>query len=414
MPIESAEFRKLVKDALDHLYDTAYLEVHPLLPHLTGADTSNRATHAQKLRSLIKESVEMLRPPQGMPSRSPEWRSYLALRYRYVQEMALGQVEHELGLSRRQVQREIQRGLEALASVLWTRHGGAPASPPPAEQPADVLAPGLESEVDQWELVRQACSVRTLVDDALALLNAALAPEPADVRVDLPDTPAPVLVDTTMARQALLTILRVLVQQRSGPVRLTAVPQGNFMEIRLIAPASSSRPADAEWEAPRLFIRRQGGELSVVYGGERGGEVTIRLPLVGQTRVLVIDDNPAILQLFERYLTAQHYEIIKAGSGADALKQAREYRPAVIILDVMMPNQDGWQVLRGLKENPDTARTPVIICSVLKEPELALSLGADAYLKKPVERLELLAQVERLLNPAAPAPAAPRPESPDT
>jgi CheY-like chemotaxis protein len=59
--------------------------------------------------------------------------------------------------------------------------------------------------------------------------------------------------------------------------------------------------------------------------------------------------------------------------------------------------------LRSLKENPDTAQTPVIICSVLKESELALSLGADAYLKKPVERLALLAQVEHLLNPAIPA-----------
>ncbi len=181
MSIESADFRKHVKDALEHLYDTAYLEVHPLLPHLTGGpDTVNRATHAQKLRSLLKESIEMLRPPQGMPSRSPEWRSYLALRYRYVQEMTVGQVEGELGLSRRQLQREIQRGLEALASVLWTRHGEAPATASPAEPAAPVPAPELESELNQWELVRQACEVRTLVDDALSLLKASLAPQQAD------------------------------------------------------------------------------------------------------------------------------------------------------------------------------------------------------------------------------------------
>ncbi len=412
MPMESADFRKLVKDALEHLYDTAYLEVHPLLPHFTGADTANRATHAQKLRSLLKESIEMLRPPQGMPSRSPEWRSYLALRYRYVQEMTVGQVESELGLSRRQLQREIQRGLEALASILRANHGAGPTASS-AEPEAAAPAPDLESELNQWQLARQSCEVRTLVDDTLGLLKAASAPGQAAVEINLPNSLAPVLVDTTMARQALLMTMRLLLQHTSGPITLTAVPQRDFMDIRLRAPAGSVRPAENDWEPPRLLIRRQGGVLSVEEGPELDWLVDIRLPMGGQTRVLVIDDNPAILQLFERYLTPQHYEIIKANSGSEILSLIKESRPAVILLDVMMPNLDGWQILRSLKEDPDTARTPVIICSVLKEPELALSLGADAYLKKPVERLALLEQVERLLNPPVPASATLPPKSPN-
>lgn len=408
MPMKSDDFRKLVKDALEHLYDTAYLEIHPLLSQLTGTETANRVTNAQKLRVLLKESIELLRPPQGMPSRSPEWRSYLALRYRYVQEMTLGQVENELGVSRRQLQREIQRGLEALASILWANHGSESALPS-AGEPA---VPELESELNQWELARQACEVHSLVNDALGLLKATLAPGQAAVQVDLPNTLAPVLVDTTMARQALLMTMRLLLQYAGNPITLTAGPQRDFMEIQLRAPGGAVRPAENDWEAPRLLIHRQGGVLSVDDGRELDWQVNIRLPMGGQTRVLVIDDNPSILQLFERYLTPQHYEIIKANSGTEVLALVKESRPAVIILDVMMPNLDGWQVLRSLKENPDTAHTPVIICSVLKEPELALSLGADAYLKKPVERLALLAQVERLLHPIALAEATPPPESP--
>jgi CheY-like chemotaxis protein len=392
MSIESADFRKLVKDALEHLYDTAYLEVHPLLPHLVDADAPNRATHAQRLRSLLKEAVEMLRPPQGKPSRSPEWRSYLALRYRYVQEMTVGQVENELGVSRRQLQREIQRGLEALASILRVRRVADSAAPAPAGQTAPALE--LESELNQWELSRQACDVAGLIDDAMDLLRAALAPERPAVEIDLPADLVPVLVDTTMARQALLMVLRLLVHP-GGPVGLSAVPRRDVLEIRFAIPAGSTPPPEEAWETPRLLIRRQGGSLSADAGG-----AAIRLPTAGQTRVLVIDDNPAILQLFERYLTSQHYEIVKAGGGKEVLALARETRPAVIILDVMMPHLDGWQVLRSLKENEDTARTPVIICSVLKEPELALSLGAEAYLKKPVERLALLEQVNRLLHPS--------------
>ena len=354
----------------------------------------------------------MLRPPQGLPSRSPEWRSYLALRYRFVQEMTVGQVENELGLSRRQLQREIQRGLEALASILWANHGAEPAAPS-AEPGAAATAPDLESELNQWQLARQTCEVRALLDDTLGLLKAASAPGQAAVEINLPNSLAPVLVDTTMARQALLMTMRLLLQHASGPITLTAAAQRDFMEIQLRAAAGSGRPAENDWEAPRLLIRRQGGVLSVEKGRELDWQVNIRLPMGGQTRVLVIDDNPAILQLFERYLTPQHYEIIKANGGSEILPLVKESRPAVILLDVMMPNLDGWQVLRSLKENPDTARIPVIICSVLKEPELALSLGADAYLKKPVERLALLSQIERLLDPAVSAQATPPPKSPD-
>jgi CheY-like chemotaxis protein len=410
--MKSTEFRKLVRDALEHLYDTAYLEVHPLLDHITGVATAHRSTRAQELRGLLKKSIEALRSPQGMPSRSPEWRSYLALRYRYVQDMTMGQVENELGLSRRQLQREIQKGVEALASIMWARHGVEVEAASSSELAAAAPAPTLESELNQWELARQACDVHTLVNDALGLLKAAREVGQADVQVNLPDSLALVFVDATLTRQALLMTMHLLVQHAHGPITLTAVQQDKFIEMQLRGPAGAVYPAEDDWEAIRLLFHRQGGSLSVEGGKKHGLQVNIRIPLADQICVLVIDDNPAILQLFERYLTPQHYEVIKAHGGAEVLGLVAETRPAVIILDVMMPTLDGWQVLRSLRENPPTAATPIIVCSVLKEPELALSLGAHAYLKKPVERLALLAQIERLVNPGAPAGAAPPPGSP--
>src|SRR5512146_1931683 len=101
--MDSEEFRKLVKDALEHLYDPAYLEAHPLLTQISGVTTTSRSTRAQELRGLLKDAIEELRPPEGLPSGSPQWRSYLVLRCRYVQAMTMGQVENELGLGRRQL-----------------------------------------------------------------------------------------------------------------------------------------------------------------------------------------------------------------------------------------------------------------------------------------------------------------------
>ena len=82
--------------------------------------------------------------------------------------------------------------------------------------------------------------------------------------------------------------------------------------------------------------------------------------------------------------------MVEAYNGTDALRLARELQPDAITLDVMMPSQDGWEVLQRLKSEPDTRRIPIIICSVLDDPELAFSLGAVACLKTPVSQADLV------------------------
>lgn len=400
------EFRKLVKDVLEHLYDTAYLEVHPLLTQVSGVTTANRSTRAQALRSILKDAVEELRPPEGLPSGSPEWRSYLVLRCRYIQGMTMGQVENELGLSKRQLQREIRKGLEALASMLWANHRvNADALPTdesaliiPPPEPGKELDP-LEMELDQWQLTLQNCDVRPLVNDTLWLLRSTVEQNQTEIQVDLATVLPPVFVDATLTRQALFKIMRLIIQNSRDNILLTATPDGNFIVIQMRKPGSVHSMDESEWQAAQRIFSEQGGSLDLENNPSFGFQVTINLPLAGQTQVLIVDDNQGTLQLFERYLTPHHYEVKKAQSGPEALSMAAEDRPDLIILDVMMPTMDGWQVLRSLKQNPGTENIPVIVCSVLKEPELAISLGARTYLKKPVDRLELLATLERILHP---------------
>ena len=403
-PMKFEEFRKLVKDALEHLYDTAYLEVHPLLTQLSAVPTFSRSTRAQALRSVLKDAVEELRPPEGLSSGSPEWRSYLVLRRRYIQGMTIGQLESELGLSRRQLQREIRKGLEALASVMWTKHKGKNDAHPAARsdlisQPSVVggETDPLEMELDQWNLTLQNCDVHSLLNDALWLLGSAKEQDRPDVQVDLPANLPPVFVDATLTRQALFKILRLLIQNSRDPLVLTASLKDNFMVFLMRSSDCAGCLVESDWQAAMRIIRDQGGNLEVE-NVPLGSQITIRLPLAGQTRILVIDDNQATLQLFERYLAPHHYEVKKAQGGLEALALVKENPPDLIILDVMMPAMDGWQVLRSLKQQPVTQHTPIIVCSVLKEPELAISLGARAYIKKPVDRLELLATLERILN----------------
>ncbi|MBC7085600.1 MAG: response regulator [Methanomethylovorans sp.] len=115
-------------------------------------------------------------------------------------------------------------------------------------------------------------------------------------------------------------------------------------------------------------------------------------------RVLVVDDEPAIVDLMELYLRSD-YEIIRAYNGKEALEKARSDKPSVIILDVMMPDMNGYEVCKVLKTSVETQFIPIIMVTALSgkdEKIKGLESGADEFLSKPVNRLELVTRVKSL------------------
>jgi CheY-like chemotaxis protein len=110
----------------------------------------------------------------------------------------------------------------------------------------------------------------------------------------------------------------------------------------------------------------------------------------GASTVLMIDDDPPTHDVMRRMLAREGYNLMGAMSGTEGLALARALRPAVVLLDVMMPGQDGWQVLRLLKAEPALADIPVVMLTALDERPLAFALGAADYVTKPVVREELL------------------------
>ncbi|NIV28909.1 MAG: response regulator [Anaerolineae bacterium] len=115
-----------------------------------------------------------------------------------------------------------------------------------------------------------------------------------------------------------------------------------------------------------------------------------------QKLVLCIDDNEGVVTLFHRYLSRQGYRVIGLTDGTAAVEKARQLKPFAITLDVMMPNRNGWQVIRELKADPDTRHIPVIMCTIFSDKEQGLSLGASDYLIKPILEENLVAALERL------------------
>lgn len=111
--------------------------------------------------------------------------------------------------------------------------------------------------------------------------------------------------------------------------------------------------------------------------------------------ILVVEDNPQAAKLLSLYLVQAGYQVLVAESGSRALELARRCRPMAITLDLLLPDQDGWQVLTELKASKATRDIPVMIVSVLDRQTLGLRLGAVGYLVKPVERSQLLHALKR-------------------
>ncbi len=116
--------------------------------------------------------------------------------------------------------------------------------------------------------------------------------------------------------------------------------------------------------------------------------------------ILLVEDEDAILMAMQLYLQRSGYRVIKAQTGPDGLKAAMSERPDLIMLDLLLPEMNGFLVLEALKENPSTADIPVVICSAKtqeSDQKRARELGADGFLSKPFTPGQLLAKVKQYL-----------------
>jgi signal transduction histidine kinase/CheY-like chemotaxis protein len=111
--------------------------------------------------------------------------------------------------------------------------------------------------------------------------------------------------------------------------------------------------------------------------------------------ILAIDDNPEAIEIIKKYL-GEDYNVVGLFSSEKAVEKAKEIKPLAITLDILMPKKDGWQVLRELKNTPETQDIPVIILSIVEEKKLGFSLGATEYILKPVEKEDLLRKLKNL------------------
>jgi CheY-like chemotaxis protein len=396
--MDQPQFAKWVRHAFAHLYDSSALQRNPIAL-MVSRDEGDPMQRGINLRKLLLESIRLVRPVDGAPADSADWRQYRILRVRYIEGMTPQQAMQELALGRSQFYDEQSRVLEVIAARLWDqlRSHEVPAQELPTEEGTGSL---LQQEISRlysqldWGLV----DATGLLEELRPTLLDLFARQGAHLQLDLAQGLILPWANRVLLRQAVLSLITALLDTRAVHcLQLALTVDGIYCQVlwdgtrppETLAVISSGRLATA-----RQLVRELGGKLDV---STSGASLAVALCFKkGRERsLLVVDDNTDLVALFRRYLATQPWQVAGAANCMEARTQIAAKLPTVIALDVLMPKEDGWELLSSLKRNAVTHDIPVMVCSVINQAQLALSLGADAYLAKPVTQEALLAMLRR-------------------
>ncbi|MCJ7737405.1 MAG: response regulator [Anaerolineae bacterium] len=386
-------FVSQVKDALEHLYDLNYLQNHPLARREGSGRSDSTELAGQRLRRDLVGAMEALAPGVSAPMNTPDARSYDILLLRYMETMTVQETAHEAGVSLRQAHRDLRSGEANVATILWHQHFRDS-----GREDSEDIPTSLREEMARLGASTQPTDLYELVTRAVQAVEPLAKQRGIGFRMN--HTVAQVFVPTepVIAEQAIVNMLSHAIGQAvPGQMSIDLIDERHTVSVLLTyGPRPGSGISDAPADSLLAeFTRRLG--WSVNLQDRSDGNCTVALRTGKRCpSVLVVDDNDGFVQLVERYLTGQACQILGTTASQESLQLASRYCPDVIILDIMMPGLNGWEVLQRLRHHPRTAETPVIVCSVINNPELAHALGASSFLSKPIGKVRLLQALGKL------------------
>jgi signal transduction histidine kinase/CheY-like chemotaxis protein len=294
-------------------------------------------------------------------------------------------------------------------------------------------------EAGKMELSFEEVRLPDVLSAVLGTTHALVKDKPVELHSDIPDDLPTVWADTQRVRQVLLNLMSnaakfteegyISVRAEAGEefVTITCEDTGVGIEpdaqTRLFIPfqqvdGSTTRRAGGTGlglAISRSFVEMLGGEIWVESEPDKGSTFGFTLPIYqvlhekqeqaaefqldpDKKAILAIDDDPGVITLLRRYLESDGYQVVGVTEALHAVPAARRLASdlTAITLDVVMPNTDGWQILRTLRQDPQTREIPVVLCSIVEGLDHGLKLGAADCLQKPITRHELLESLRRV------------------
>ena len=383
-----------LRSALAHLNDPPYLERHPLTRILGFVAESSALSRGRMLRRTLKVAIEALDPGVDIPASASQARAYQVL-YRYaISRKSMVAIALDLNISRRQAYRELRQSIEALAQILaeMDMTPGERGRVPPNS--AAARAKRVRQELERLSSVAsQDVDLVDLVRTAVASAQRLAEQRGVNIELHLRHQQLPVVVNRVMLRQAILNLLSHMARVHAGDtihVALTCQDDDALLRCQYHPEIGNSLPSEGPHAIAMQLLQSLNIACEQTTLRDGSTVVVAHIPLPRQRTVLIVDDSEGTIALFRRYLRPLPILVYSATSGSEALAIMAASQPDIVILDVMMPGRDGWEVLEAIRAPGARSQPHVIICSVIDDPQLAAALGADAFLHKPVSRAQLL------------------------
>jgi CheY-like chemotaxis protein len=410
--ITCEELERELHEALARLYDPDYQPSGAFCAAI-GCDAQGSVLGVQ---TAILRAIESLKPPSNTPPTAHTRQVHDLLHNRFVLKLIQEETADRMHISRTSVHRAQRKAVHTLARVLWERSQAQGQATevrlqemgvqPPSEEASDTQAVDWQSQV-QRELASLQAKAPDTVSDVGGVIRSALefvdpltsergvhievrSLQPGLVATVHPVVLYQILISAVMRLARYISNGRIEVYARleDGNVRITltgaVTTEGGLGEADLVGdiPLSQDVSIETNLDGAQAFV-------------------WIEASSVGKVTVLVVDDNEDMARFYRGATVGTRYHIVHITQGRGMLDALEAVAPDVIVLDVMLPDIDGWRLLMRLREDPASRSIPVIVCSVVREEGLALSLGAVRYLPKPVRPREFIQALDQVLPQAA-------------
>ena len=409
-----SDLELVLRDGLAHLYDPGFQPSEKLC-ELFGCEGSDIAMIAQ---TKIVRGIEALKPGEDVPPSSRTARLYEILHSRFVLRLTLEETAMRLHMSLSSTWREQRSAIHFLASEFWRQHqrvlqeeepSGPREGEPQAANPAPSQIDSQKQQSDwQSQTKRELAALQSHAPDVISNvgklvqqvceLETSLAAK-RDVRLEIgqikPDLEA--ALHPNVLRQILITAIGEFLKHMSGgKISLFARLEDGGILVTLAASITSGEIHFKEALLSNLPLPED--TSAEIHQDGTSVFVWVRLPsVIDRLNVLVLDDNLDMIHFYQRSTEGTNYRIVAFEWGDGLTEAIQRVKPDLIILDVMLPSIDGWDLLMQIHADPSTRQIPVIVCSVVKGEELALSLGAALYLSKPVPPQDFIKALDSVL-----------------
>lgn len=314
------------------------------------------------------------------------------LSLRYVSGLSVEQIAERVAIGERQVYRDLRRAEDELTQILSSRLTAAKNAHQPIQSSIQQETEALSSAVQIVDLAES-------LQRALTTVRPLATSRGIQMDVHVPGKGVQVQAAPGLLGHLLVQVLSATVQASQGEVWSAELIQDDGMaRVRILFPCHEPMPCQSLLESAAAMAVALGGACELTRAARGYGAVVVRLPVVQPRRVLIVEDNPGVRELYRRSLQDSDWQPTIISDPRAAVETASALRPAAIIMDILMPELEGWSILQALQMEPQTADIPVIVCSVVDDAQLATALGAACSIKKPVSRLELLQALEQVLR----------------